>query len=68
MSINVFSEGQDFHFFADRYRELYPDDVLTLNHDVLTGQDVTAVVEQLAAANRHHGINCFQTGLHRLIN
>ena len=53
MSINVFSEGQDFHFFADRYRELYPDDVLTLDRDVVSGQDVTAMVEQLAAANQH---------------
>lgn len=58
MSINVFSEGQDFHFFADRYRELYPDDVLTLDRDVVSGQDVTAMVEQLAAANQHPMLVC----------
>ena len=58
MSINVFSEGQDFHFFTDRYRELYPDDVLTLDRDVVSGQDVTAMVEQLAAANQHPMLVC----------
>ena len=45
--------GQDLHRFVAAYRELYPDDVLTVREPVGADQDVTAVVWALAARGQH---------------
>ena len=45
--------GQDLHRFLAAYRELFPDDVLTLREPVSRDQDVSAAVWSLAAQGRH---------------
>jgi len=45
--------GQDLHHFLATYRELFPDDVLTLRESVSRDQDVSAAVWALAAQGRH---------------
>ena len=60
MSMTRLGEGQDFHVFANLYRELYPDDVLTLHNGISADQDVTAVIDQLAARNRNPMLVCEQ--------
>ncbi|GAA4354044.1 UbiD family decarboxylase [Variovorax defluvii] len=45
--------GQDLHRFMAAYRELFPDDVLTVHERVGADQDVTAAVWSLAAQGRH---------------
>ncbi|MBE7418720.1 MAG: UbiD family decarboxylase [Ideonella sp.] len=45
--------GQDLHRFLAVYRELYPDDVLSLREPVSRDQDVTAAVWSLAARGQH---------------
>lgn len=45
--------GQDLHRFMAVYRELFPDDVLTVRERVGPDQDVTAAVWSLAAQGRH---------------
>ena len=46
------ADGQDFHRFLDRYRREHPDDVLVIADEVSGNQDVTAVVDELAAQGR----------------
>jgi len=43
---------QDPHFFLDRYRAEFPDDVLVLDDPVSADEGVTGVVYELAAAGR----------------
>jgi 4-hydroxy-3-polyprenylbenzoate decarboxylase len=47
------ADGQDFHRFLDRYRRAHPDDVLAIAGEVSGDQEITAVVDELAAENRH---------------
>ncbi|WP_109476345.1 UbiD family decarboxylase [Paraburkholderia sp. C35] len=49
---------QDFHHFAQAYREQFPDDVLTLSASLAADQDVTAVVAELAARGQHPMLVC----------
>ena len=58
MSMTRLGEGQDFHVFANLYRELYPEDVLTLHNGVSADQDVTAVIDQLAARTQTPMLVC----------
>ncbi|BBQ02094.1 decarboxylase UbiD (plasmid) [Burkholderia sp. SFA1] len=58
MADNLLRATQDFHRFADIYRERYPDDVLTLRDSVSADQDVTAIVAQLAARGQHPMLVC----------
>src|SRR5471032_1117396 len=44
---------QDFHAFVSTYRDLFPDDVLTIRQPLSADQDVTALVAELAARGRH---------------
>jgi len=46
------ADGQDFHRFLDRYRREHPDDVLVIADEVSGDQEVTAVVDELAAQGR----------------
>jgi len=50
--------SQDFHQFLRQYRELHPDDVLAVREELDGGEDVTALVWQLASANRHPLLVC----------
>jgi 3-polyprenyl-4-hydroxybenzoate decarboxylase len=50
--------SQDFHQFLRQYRELHPEDVLTVREELENGQDATALVWQLAAQNRHPLLVC----------
>jgi 2,5-furandicarboxylate decarboxylase 1 len=45
-------EDQDFHRFLERYRSRHPDDVLVVEDDVSSDQDVTAFIWTLAAQGR----------------
>jgi len=45
--------GQDLHRFMAAYRELFPDDVMTVRERVGADQDVSAAVWSLAAQGRH---------------
>jgi 4-hydroxy-3-polyprenylbenzoate decarboxylase len=47
------ADGQDFHRFLDRYRREHPEDVLVVAEEVSGDQDITAVVAELAACDRH---------------
>lgn len=58
MAAYDFSESQDFHDFIDNYRHLYPDDVVVVEDDVSTDQDVTALVDTLAAQGRAPTLLC----------
>lgn len=49
---------QDFHQFLSQYRELHPEDVLAVRDELAGGEDVTALVWQLAAQNRHPLLVC----------
>jgi len=46
------ADGQDFHRFLERYRREHPDDVLVVADEVSGDQEVTAVVDELAAQGR----------------
>ena len=48
-----FTRDQDLHAFLSTYESAYPDDVLTIDEAVSAVQDVTSIVWQLAAADRH---------------
>lgn len=62
MLISPLGETQDFHDFAIQYRQLYPDDVLTIETPLSSDQDVTAIVDALAAQGRHPMLICEQVG------
>ncbi|QBR00998.1 UbiD family decarboxylase [Paraburkholderia pallida] len=49
---------QDFHGFAQAYRERYPDDVFVPAQPLSADQDVTALVVALAARGRHDMLFC----------
>jgi len=51
---------QDFHAFVSTYRDLFPDDVLTIRQPLSADQDVTALVAELAARGRHEMLVCEQ--------
>ncbi|MDE2608163.1 MAG: UbiD family decarboxylase, partial [Burkholderiales bacterium] len=50
--------AQDFHAFVNAYRDRFPDDVLTVGQTLSADQDVTALVVELAAQNRHPMVVC----------
>jgi 4-hydroxy-3-polyprenylbenzoate decarboxylase len=50
--------SQDFHRFLADYRAAHPDDVLAVPEELDGGQDVTALVWQLAAQDRHPLLVC----------
>ncbi|HEX8603831.1 MAG TPA: UbiD family decarboxylase [Pseudoduganella sp.] len=50
--------SQDFHQFLESYRTAHPEDVLTVQEELAGGQDVTALVWQLAAQDRHPLLVC----------
>jgi 2,5-furandicarboxylate decarboxylase 1 len=58
MADNLFRATQDFHRFAQAYREQFPDDVLTIKQPLAADQDVTAIVAELAARGRHDMLIC----------
>lgn len=62
MFISPLGETQDFHDFAIQYRQMYPDDVLTIDEPLSSDQDVTAIVDALAAQGRHPMLICEQVG------
>jgi len=47
------TDGQDVHRFLERYRREHADDVLVVADEVSGDQEITAVVAELAASNRH---------------
>ncbi|MDN7143353.1 UbiD family decarboxylase [Pseudomonas sp. JQ170] len=55
-------ECQDFHAFATQYRALYPDDVLTIKEPLSADQDVTAIIDALAAQGLHPLLVCENVG------
>jgi 2,5-furandicarboxylate decarboxylase 1 len=52
------SETQDLRAFLVRYRADHPDDVLVIDDDISSDQDVTALVWELAARGREELIVC----------
>jgi len=58
MADTFFRETQDFHQFAQAYRQQFPDDVMTISEPLSADQDVTAVVAELAASGRHEMLIC----------
>ena len=58
MADNLFRATQDFHRFAQAYREQFPDDVLTIKQPLAADQHVTAIVAELAARGRHDMLIC----------
>ncbi|AOE83435.1 UbiD family decarboxylase [Pseudomonas sp. TCU-HL1] len=62
MVFTVLGETQDFHDFANTYRRLYPDDVLTISETLSADQDVTALVDVLASQGRHPLLICERVG------
>lgn len=61
MTLGSFAEMrnvQDFHAFVNAYRDCFPDDVLTVGQTLSADQDVTALVVELAAQNRHPMVVC----------
>ncbi|TCP15228.1 UbiD family decarboxylase [Crenobacter luteus] len=60
MALTPFGETQDFHDFALQYRQRFPDDVLTVTEPLSANQDVTALIDALAAENRHPMLLCEQ--------
>lgn len=50
--------GQDFHRFLVEYRERHRDDVLVIDQEVDSDQDITAIVTQLAGQGRHPMVVC----------
>ncbi|WP_347268227.1 UbiD family decarboxylase [Paracoccus sp. (in: a-proteobacteria)] len=53
-------QNQDFQSFARDYRKRHPEDVLHVQNPLGCGQDVTALVEGLAAKNRSPMLVCDQ--------
>jgi len=60
MAFTPFGESQDFHEFARLYRQRFPDDVLTLAEALSADQDVTALIDALAAEQRQPMLICEQ--------
>jgi UbiD family decarboxylase len=60
MAFTPFGESQDFHEFARLYRQRFPDDVLTLAEPLSADQDVTALIDALAAEQRQPMLICEQ--------
>ncbi len=58
MTLKSLGQSQDFHEFARNYREQFPDDVLTIPDALSSDQDVTGLVVELAAQERHPMLVC----------
>lgn len=58
MTRTPFSDTQDFHLFAERYSEQFPEDVLTIESSLSDNQDVTALVDVLAGQGRDPMLLC----------
>ncbi|BCG22877.1 decarboxylase UbiD [Pseudomonas tohonis] len=62
MTLPSFATTQDFHAFIEAYRERFADDVLTIAEPLSSDQDVTALVDALAARGRHPLLICERVG------
>ncbi|WP_332768821.1 UbiD family decarboxylase [Pseudomonas koreensis] len=62
MTRSTLGDSQDFHVFLDAYRREYPDDVLTVSQPISADQDVTALVDALAAEGRDPLLICENVG------
>lgn len=62
MSRSTLGDSQDFHVFIDAYRREYPDDVLTVSQPISADQDVTALVDAIAAEGRDPLLICEHVG------
>jgi len=62
MTRSTLGDSQDFHVFIDAYRREYPDDVLTVSQPISADQDVTALVDALAAEGRDPLLICEHVG------
>ncbi|GGO85583.1 decarboxylase UbiD [Marinobacterium nitratireducens] len=62
MANTLFGESQDFHDFATEYRRQHPDDVLTVETPLSADQDITALIDALAAQGRQPMLMCDRVG------
>jgi UbiD family decarboxylase len=62
MTRSTLGDSQDFHVFIDAYHREYPDDVLTVTQAISADQDVTALVDALAAQGRDPLLICEHVG------
>ncbi|MCP8687710.1 UbiD family decarboxylase [Marinobacterium sedimentorum] len=62
MANTLYGASQDFHDFAAEYRRQHPDDVLTIDTALSADQDVTALIDRLAANGRQPMLICNSVG------
>ena len=53
MAQPIYAGCQDFQQFLAWYRQTYPEDVLVITEQVSSDQEITAIVQQLAARGEH---------------
>ncbi|NVK41407.1 MAG: UbiD family decarboxylase [Oceanospirillaceae bacterium] len=62
MAKTLYGESQDFHDFAAEYRRQHTDDVLIIDTPLSADQDITALIDALAAQGRQPMLMCDRVG------